>query len=117
MRRVLALAAGALAAAVGAVILGEYELQGVTPFVAGILFGVIVAEVVTVAGRRHDLATTGGCAALAAAGMVWAAWISSGEDWSYVAGEAWFGVVLAAVAAGLWIRTPGRPGAGSRPAP
>lgn len=117
MRRLLALVAGAATAAVGAVILGEYELTGLTPVVAGILFGVIVAEVVTLAGRRHDAVTAGACAAFAAAGMVWGAWLSSGEDWAYVPGGVWVGVALAAAAAFLWLRTPGRRAPGSRPAP
>ena len=98
-------------------ILGEYELTGLTPVIAGLLFGVIVAEVVSGVGRRHDLVTAVGCAGFAAAGMVWAAWISSGEDWSYVPGGVWVGVALAAAAAALWIRNPGRPGAGNRRAP
>ncbi|HEX2700365.1 MAG TPA: hypothetical protein VHM89_09220 [Acidimicrobiales bacterium] len=117
MRRLLALVAGAVAASAGALILGEYELTGFTPVVAGLLFGVIVAEVVMVAGKRQDTVAAAGCAAFAAAGMVWAAWISSGEDWSYVPGGVWFGVALAAAAAAVWIRSPGRRGAGNRRAP
>ena len=117
MRRLLALVAGAATAAAGAVILGEYELTGLTPVVAGLLFGVIVAEVVTVAGRRHDPVTAAVCAAAAAGGMVWGAWISSGEDWDYVPGGVWVGVALAAAAAFGWIRNPGRRARGSRPAP
>ena len=117
MRRLLALVAGAAAAAAGGLILGEYELSGFTPVVAGLLFGIIVAEVVTVAGRQRDAVTAAGCASFAAAGMVWAAWISSGEDWSYVPGGVWVGVAMAAVAAAVWVRNPGRPATGSRRAP
>lgn len=117
MRRVLALTAAAAAAAAGAVILGEYELTGLTPVVAGILFGVIVAEVATVVGRRHDIVAAAGCAVLAAGGMVWAAWLSAGEDWGYVPGGAWVGAALAAGAGAAWIRNPGRRGVGSRRAP
>jgi len=122
VRRLLALVAGAVTAATGAVILGEYEMTGFTPVVAGLFFGVIVAEVVTVAGRRRDLVTAGACAASAFAGMVWGAWISAGQDharsrWHIVSGTAWFGVVLAAAAAFFWVRTPERRAPGSRPAP
>lgn len=117
VRRVLALAAGAAAAAAGAVILGEYELTGFTPVVAGLLFGVIVAEVVTVVGRHRDVVVVGGCAAFSAAGMVWAAWISAGKDWAYVPGGAWFGAALAALAAAAWVKSPGRRARGSRRAP
>lgn len=98
-------------------ILAEYELTGLTPVVAGLLFGVIVAEVVTVIGRRHDPVTAAACAAFASGGMVWGAWLSSGDDWSYVPGGVWVGVVLAAAAAFVWIRNPGRRVPGSRPAP
>lgn len=117
MRRVLALLAGAATAAAGAVILGEYEFTGLTPVVAGVLFGVIVAEVVTAAGRRRDVVTALACGVLAAAGMVWAAWISSGHDWSYVPGVAWVGAAVAVAAAPLWIRNPGRRAAGTRRGP
>ena len=108
---------GAAAAAVGAVILGEYELTGFTPVVAGILFGLIVAEVMTVAGRANDVTIVLVAALMSAAGMVWAAWISSGEDWDYVPGGAWVGVGLAAAAAALWLRTPGRRGSRTRREP
>ena len=110
MRRLLGIVAGALFAALGAVILGEYEFKGITPVVAGILFGLIIAEVMTVAGRTSDLTTALVAAVFSAAGMVWAAWISSGRDWDYVPGGAWVGMVLAALAAAAWIKTPGRRG-------
>ena len=111
--------AGAATSAAGAVILGEYELEGLTPIVAGLLFGLIVGEVVTAVGRHRDVPAAAASAAVAALGMVWGAWLSTGpdEDWSFVPGPAWAGVALAAVAALLWVRTPGRRGAGSPRAP
>jgi hypothetical protein len=117
MRRVLALVAAAIAAAAGGLILGEYELTGLTPVVAGLLFGLIVAEVAVVVGKQRDPTTSAGCAAFSAAGMVWAAWISSGRDWDYVPGGVWVGVVLAAVAAVWWVRNPGRRATDSRRGP
>ena len=119
MRQVLGLVAGAVAAAGGALILGEYELEGMTPVVAGVLFGLIVAEVVTAIGKRRDGTAALASAAIAAAGMTWAAWRSTGPDehWSLVPGMAWVGVALGAVAALAWIRTPGRPAVRSRPEP
>ena len=116
MRRLLALAAGAAAAAGGALILGEYELEGMTPLVAGVLFGLIVGEVVTAAGGRRDAQAAATSAVLAALGMAWAAWRSTGPDehWSLVPGLAWVGVALGAAAALVWVRTPGRRAAGSR---
>lgn len=119
MRRLIATVAGAVAAAGGALILGEYQLEGTTPLVAGILFGLIVGEVVTAAGRRRDAGAAVTAAVTAAAGMAWAAWRSTGPDeqWDLVPGQAWIGVGLAAVGALLWVRSPGRRAAGSPPAP
>lgn len=111
--------AGAATTAAAAVILGEYELEGLTPIVAGVLLGLIVAEVVTVVGRHRDVPAAGTSAVLAAGGVAWGAWLSTGpdEDWSFVPDLAWVGVAIAAVAALLWVRTPGRRGAGSRRSP
>lgn len=105
MRQLLAVLAAAAAAALGALILGEYEMTGSTPYVEGVLFGLVVAElVITIAKPRPSPLAMAAAAAAPAAGMVWAAWISSGRDWDYVPDAAWIGVVLAAVAAALWVR-------------
>lgn len=96
MRLALALVAGAAVAALTALILGEYEMAGWTPYLTGVAFGLVVGETVTSIGRRTGTVVGGACAVLAAGGMVWAAWISSGRDWSYVPGTAWIGVALAA---------------------
>lgn len=101
--------------AAGAVILGEYQLSGFTPLVAGVLFGMVEAELMLVVGRRRDAVAMAAAGAFAAAGMVWASWISAGDDWGYVAGTAWVGAALAPVAAVLWLRNPGRRAAGSPP--
>lgn len=113
------MAVGAVASAFGAVILGEYQLEGVTPIVAGVLFGLILAELVTAVGKSRDTALVAASAVLAAVGMVWGAWLSTGpdEDWSFVPGLAWVGVVLAPLAAVVWLRNPGRSARGSRRAP
>lgn len=111
------MAAGAATAAVGAVILGEYELEGATPVVAGVLFGLVLSEVVTAVSRHRDATAVATSVVLAVGGMAWGAWLSTGpdEDWSFVPGMAWVGVALAAAAAVLWVRTPGLRGAGTRP--
>ena len=113
------MAVGAVATALGAVILGEYQLDGLTPLVAGALFGLILAELVTAVARSRDPAIAGACALLAAGGMTWGSWLSTGpdEDWSFVPGLAWVGVALAAAAAVVWVKSPGRRAGGSRPAP
>ena len=111
MRLVLAFVAGAAASALAALILGEYEMTGWTPYLCGVAFGLVVAEVVTSIGRRSGLAIAIACAATAGGGMVWAAWISSGRDWSYVPGTAWAGVGLAVVAAVVLATRPVHPSA------
>lgn len=105
MRQLLAAAAALAASALGALILGEYELNGTTPFVAGALFGLVVAELVLAIAKPPGAAAFAAGVVAPALGMVWAAFISSGEDWAYVPDVAWVGVVLAPVAAALWLRS------------
>ena len=109
MRPVLALVAGAVAAALGAVILGEYPLTGVTGVIAGALFGLAIGEIVLSAGgvswRSRQAIGMAGVAALSAAGLVWAAWISAGHLWRYVANGAWAGVVVGAALGPVWLRS------------
>ncbi|HEV7888909.1 MAG TPA: hypothetical protein VGO92_15230 [Acidimicrobiales bacterium] len=114
MRQLLAVVAAVAASSLGALILGEYELAGTTPFVAGVLFGLVVAELVlALAKPRPGSAAAAAGVVAPALGMVWAAWISSGRDWGYVPDAAWAGVALAPVAAALWLRSgrrrPARP--------
>lgn len=110
MRPVLAALAGATAAAVGAVILGEYNLTGVMGVGAGALFGLAVGEVVLIVGGPE----AGGAwaaplaAAITAGGVAWAAWISAGRDWGFVPGTAWIGLAVGAALAAVWVRTGAR---------
>lgn len=110
MRPVLAMVAGAATAAFGAVILGEYQLTGLTGVIAGALFGLAVAEVVlTVGGRSlRGVAEQVAVAVFTAAGLAWTAWISAGHLWSDVPGGAWLGLVVGAVASPLWLRSGAR---------
>lgn len=122
MRPLLAGVACTLAAGFGALVLGEYALVGVMALVAGGLFGLVVAEVGVAAGGRRGGAREATVLAVAAPlttalGLVWAAWISSGRDWSYVPTEAWVGVGVGALAARLWLRGPRRRATGSPPPP
>lgn len=122
MRLVLALAAGAAVAAFSALILGEYEFKGSTPYVAGLLFGLLVAETVLAVAKRGSNALAGATAVLAGGGLAWAAWISAGRDWSYVPDAAWLsvgiGVVVGAVrVARAGVRSSAPPADDSRPEP
>lgn len=111
MRRpVPAVLAAILVAALGAVILGEYELSGTRPLLAGLVFGVTVAEVIaTIArGRAGDPELWAAAALITEAGLVWATWISTGHRLDLAATTAWVGVALGTFAAPLWLRSAGR---------
>jgi hypothetical protein len=109
MRPALAIVAGAVAAALGAVILGEYQLTGLTGVIAGALFGLAIAELVlTVAGSNWSGRENVGLVAVAlltAAGLVWACWISAGHLWRYVPKGAWTGVVVGAALGPWWLHS------------
>src|SRR3546814_15964151 len=75
----LALVVAALVAALGALILGEYEFDGALPFMAGPLFGVVVGELVVGVGRSRHLLIAALTATLAAHGIARAGWIDAGE--------------------------------------
>lgn len=122
MRPLVALVAGAATAAVGALFLGEYELEGVTAVVAGAVFGLVVGEVVVAVGRRQDLVVAVPSAALVAAGLCWAGWIWTGVAWAGPRRGTWVAMVTGAVVAAAWVtgpkvRSSAPPADGSRPGP
>ena len=100
-----------LVATVGAVILGEYELTGFRPVLAGVLFGVTVAEVVATVARSADVRLRAAAALITEAGLVWATWISTAHELDQAAFTAWVGVVAGAGAAPAWLKNAGRRGA------
>jgi hypothetical protein len=110
MRPALALLAGAAAAALAALILGEYELNGVLPFIASPLFGIAVAEVVAAVGHDDSPLLIVGTTVITAAGLAWAAWIQAGRLWHYVPSATWAGGAVGTVAAVLWLRSVARRG-------
>lgn len=99
---------GVLAAALGALILGEYEFRGSLPFVAGPLFGLVIGEIVVGVGRARSLVAGSIAAGAAFAGIVWAGWIDSSEGVEPVKALVWVAAPLAAAAAML--RIAGLPG-------
>lgn len=101
LRAGLGVVCGALVAALGALILGEYEFTGTLPFVAGPLFGLVIGEVVVGVGRARSLVVGAAAAALAFGGIAWAGWIDSSEGVEPVKGLVWVAAALAAVAAGV----------------
>lgn len=86
----------ALTCLVGALILGEYEFSGATPIGAGVLFGLVLSElVIEIAGTRHPLLAIVSGACVAAA-LARAGYVSSGEGLRPFPTGAWVAIALAA---------------------
>ena len=108
VRQPFAVIAGALVASLGALVLGEYDPTGATPYIAGVLFGVAVAEAIVAVARRSTTALMVVAAMETALGLTWAAWIAAAHHWEWVPGSEWLSIGVGAVAAVAWIRTSGR---------
>lgn len=100
-RVLLAMVAGSAAAALGALVLGEYEFEGALPWIAGPLFGLVIAEIVVSLGRWRDPAVGLFCAAAAGLGLVWAGWLDANRGVEPVKPLVWVAVGLGALAAFL----------------
>lgn len=98
----------------GALILGEYAFSGFTPYIAGLLFGLVVAEVtLTVAGVGRPVLAVA-AAVISGTGMLWAAWISSGRGVAPIPAGAYLGMLLSLIVAAAWVSVPLR---ARRPSP
>ena len=111
------MAVAAAVAALAALILGEYELSVVTGAVAGVLVGLAVAETAAAVGRPFPPTLAPVVAALAAAAMVWAGWITVRHRDESIPSEAWVGAAAAAVTAVLRLRGGRSTGSGSPTGP
>ncbi len=100
VRATVALALAAAACALGALILGEYQFSGVTPYAAGALFGLVIGELVVEVGRLRSPVVAVAAAVLVAGALLWAAWISTGEGLRPLPGEVWPAMALGAACAG-----------------
>jgi ABC-type Mn2+/Zn2+ transport system permease subunit len=109
---------GAALAALGALLLGEYPFTGVMPYVSGVLFALVVAEVIVSVSRRSGRATAVAAAMCTAGGLAWGVWISVGEGKAPIPIGGWVAVVVGFVVALIrgGIRAGARPGASSQPA-
>jgi hypothetical protein len=105
---VLAGVAGAAAAALGALILGEYEFNGATPYIAGFLFGLIVAEVTLTAARRSWWPLVVSSGVESGLGLAWAVWISSGRGRAPIPAAADVSVAIGVVVGAGWVALPAR---------
>ncbi len=114
MKRILPVVAGAAVSAFGALIVGEYEFDGVLPVIAGLVLGLLVSEAVALGGQWRGWVPAGIAATLAAAGILWGGWIDSGEGLEVYPALAWVGAAVAAVVALVRVRP--RPAARRPPA-
>jgi hypothetical protein len=108
---------GAAVAALGGAILGEYPFTGVTPYIAGALFALVVSEVIVSVGRRRDRVTAAAAAICTVAGLGWGVWISAGRGIEPVPVGGWVALVIGLVVALLrgGITTAGARGTNSPP--
>jgi hypothetical protein len=90
-----------VACSIGALILGEYEFSGATPIGAGVLFGLVISEIVIEVGATRAPIVGVLTAAMVAGALAWAAWVSSGEGLRPFPTGAWIAMALGALAAGV----------------
>lgn len=100
MRRTLGLLVAAAAAALTALILGEYELTLWTSVAAGLVVGFGLPEIVLALARWRGPVPAAVGAVLGGGSILWAGWISSGRGVAPFRATAWVGVALAAGLAG-----------------
>ncbi len=101
VRTIGGLVCGALVAALGALILGEYEFTGTLPYIAGPLFGLAVGETVVAVGQARTMVVAGIASLLSLGGITWAGWIDSSEGVEPLHTGVWVAAALAAMAAFL----------------
>jgi len=111
MRPILAAAAAAAVAAAGALVLGEYAFDGVAVVLSGALLGLFVGEAAVAVARERSRSLALAAGAIAALGLLWTAWISTGHRVGTVRAPGWLAIALGAATATLralpW-RTRGR---------
>lgn len=89
----------ALAAALAAFILGEYELTLGVAVIAGVVIGFGLAELVTTLGRWHGMVPALVAAVLTVGSMLWAGWIDSDEGVEPFPANAYVGAAAGAAVA------------------
>lgn len=108
MRTPLAVLGAAALAALGGAILGEYTLSAVEAVLGGILYGVVVGELVVVVERRPARFGVAAATVFPPIGWIWSLWISTGHHLHYASVAQWVGAGAAAVGGLVWTSTAGR---------
>jgi hypothetical protein len=98
LRAGISLVLSAIAAVLGAFVLGEYQFEGWLPVGAGLLFGLVLGEIVVAIGQVRTFVVASLCGLEAFGGLLWAGWISAGEGIEPIPGGAWLAAVLGLVA-------------------
>lgn len=98
-RLVVGIVLGAALAVFGGFILGEYPFTGLTPYIAGVLFALVIAEVVTSISRQQNWITAVASSVSTAVGLGLAVYISIGEGIDPLPVGGWMAVLIGAVVA------------------
>jgi len=117
-RMAVGIVLGAAVAALGGWILGEYPFTGIMPYITGVLFALVVAEVIlSVSHSDPNRLVAAAAAVITAAGIGLAVWIQSTEGLVAIPPGGWVAISLGFVVALLrgGIRTGGRPKGNSQP--
>ena len=107
MRVIFGAIAAVLLAALGGLIMGEYRLVGLMAVLAGVLFGLAVAELAITVGRSSDWPLVTVTAVAALLGFTWSSWIEAGRAFGPISAVRWLGSLLAFASAGFWVRSLG----------
>ena len=105
MRTPLAVLGAAALAALGGAILGEYTLNGLLAVIGGLLYGLVVGEVVVAVERRPSALGAGAAAVFPPIGWAWSLWISNGHHLHYATWVQWVAALVSAVAGLAWTVT------------
>jgi hypothetical protein len=98
-RLITGIVLGAAVAGLGGWILGEYPFTGFTPYIAGVLFALVVTEVMLSISHRHDLVIAIAGAGCTVAGLGLAVRISTGEGIDPIPIGGWVALGVGAVVA------------------
>jgi hypothetical protein len=101
VRQAGAAVAGGAVAAVGALVLGEYDFEGAVVIVMGVLFGLAVVEVALWLADRPPPWLAAVVAVEAGGGLLWAGWISVHHRGVGVPGGAYVAALVGAGTAGF----------------
>jgi hypothetical protein len=95
-RAAATLVVAAFACALGGLILGEYQFEGALPYGAGLLFGLVVGELVAELGRVRSWLVALLSAAMVAAALALAVYISTGRGLNPFPMAGWAAIAIGA---------------------